>query len=226
MIRFSNVTKCYASGQEALSRVSFEVGQGEMVFLTGHSGAGKSTLLRLLNLIERPTRGDIYIGKNRVSQFKKRHVVSLKQAIGTVFQDPHLLSNYTVFDNVALPMQIAGYHQQEIQKRVQSSLDKVGLLQKEKLFPNMLSYGEQQRVGIARAIVIRPSIILADEPTGNLDPALSEDIMSLFESFNSMGATVLVASHDLALISTLHHRILTLHKGRMISTGGRVSDVI
>ena len=224
MIRFDRVTKSYPNGHDALSDVSFAIGAGEMVFLTGHSGAGKSTLLKLLTLIERPSQGQVYISDLCVNKLRASFKPRLRQRIGMIFQNPKLLENYSVFDNVALPLVIAGYRHTEIKRRVRAALDKVGLLRKESLFPANLSGGEQQRVGIARAIVYKPKILLADEPTGNLDPRLSAEIMYLFEAFNQVGVTVLVASHDLALIDSLQHRILTLHQGRMVSAGVKISD--
>ena len=224
MIRFDNVTKSYPSGHEALSDISFVVPSGDMVFLTGHSGAGKSTLLKLLFRIELPTCGKIYIDDTCLNTLKRRHVPQLRQRIGMIFQNPKLLENYSVYENVALPLVISGYRPLEIKRRVHVALDKVNLLRKERLFPDSLSSGEQQRVGIARAIVHKPSILLADEPTGNLDPKLSQEIMQLFHAFNQVGVTVLVASHDLGLIGKLKHRILTLHQGKMLSTGIQFSD--
>ena len=213
MIRFDNVTKRYDGGQEALSNVSLDVGAGELIFLTGHSGAGKSTLLKLIALIERTTRGQVYVDGQNVSRIGKRMVPFLRRKIGFIFQDHHLLFDRTVFDNVALPLIISGYRHQEIGRRVRAALDKVGLLDKEKLSPITLSSGEQQRVGIARAVVNKPSIILADEPTGNLDPALAREIMQLFAQFNQVGVSVLVASHDLNLVREFSPRTLVLQQG-------------
>lgn len=224
MIRFEGVTKSYPNGHEALSEVDLTVQTGEMAFLTGHSGAGKSTLLKLLAMIDRPSKGRVFINDVCLNKLKRRHKPRLRQRIGMIFQNPKLLENYSVYENVALPLVISGYRQAEIKRRVRAALDKVGLLRKERLFPDSLSGGEQQRIGIARAIVHKPSILLADEPTGNLDPRLSEEIMRLFQAFNQVGVTVLVASHDLGLIGTLKHRILTLHQGKMVSTGVQFSD--
>ncbi len=219
MIRFDNVNKRYPNGHEGLSGVSFQIDSGEMCFLTGHSGAGKSTLLRLVALIERSTKGQIIVGRQNLARLKRRRIPYYRRAIGFIFQNHRLLLDRTVFDNVALPLVIAGHRHQEIGRRVRAALDKVGLLDKERLHPLTLSGGEQQRVGIARAVVNKPPLLLADEPTGNLDPELSEDIMRLFERFNQVGVTVLIASHDLELIRRMNQRILTLKEGRLVRTG-------
>jgi cell division transport system ATP-binding protein len=216
MIQLQNVSKRYPSGQEALSGVSLSMRPGDMAFLTGHSGAGKSTLLKLIALIERPSRGQIAVNGQNLANLRRRGVPFHRRNIGIIFQDHHLLHDRTVFDNVALPLVIAGYRPQEIGRRVRAALDKVGLLHKEKALPVTLSSGEQQRVGIARAVVNRPPILLADEPTGNLDPDLSREIMNLFLVFNQLGATVLIASHDLELISTLGKPMIRLHDGRRV----------
>jgi cell division transport system ATP-binding protein len=215
MIRFDNVSKRYPGGFEALSNVSLELGYGEMAFLTGHSGAGKSTLLKLVALIERITGGQLYLDGQNVSRIGKRRIPYIRRKIGFIFQDHHLLFDRTVFDNVALPLVISGYRHQEIGRRVRAALDKVGLLNKERVYPVTLSGGEQQRVGIARAVVNKPMLLLADEPTGNLDPELSREVMGLFELFNRVGVSVLVASHDIGLISGLHHPVITLDHGHM-----------
>ncbi|MDJ0877088.1 MAG: cell division ATP-binding protein FtsE [Halieaceae bacterium] len=219
MIAFDRVSKRYPQGHEALSEVSFTIDSDEMVFLTGHSGAGKSTLLKLIMLMERPSRGQVVVNGQNLKAMKPSRIPLLRRDIGVVFQNHQLLFDRTVFDNVALPLLIAGYSPRDTGRRVRAALDKVGLLAREKSMPITLSGGEQQRVGIARAVVNKPSVLLADEPTGNLDPALSAEIMQLFEQFNQVGVTVLVASHDLALISRLHHRILTLRQGRLIAQG-------
>ena len=216
MITFDKVSKRYASGQDALAELSFEVGAGEMVFVTGHSGAGKSTLLKLIGLVERATRGQIVVNHTALSGVRRRGVPQLRRSIGMVFQDHRLLTDRTVFDNVALPLIIAGATREEIGKRVRASLDKVGLLAKEKASPLALSAGEQQRVGIARAIVGKPPVIIADEPTGNLDPQLSAEIMQLFAEFGAVGTTVLVASHDLHLVKRLGKRVLVLDHGKLL----------
>ena len=215
MIHFQNLFKRYPGGHDALSDVSFELADAEMAFLTGHSGAGKSTLLKIISLIERPTRGQALLNNVNLAKVSKRRVPYLRRQIGIIFQDHKLLFDRNVFDNVALPLAIAGFRHQEIGRRVRAALDKVGLLDKEKQNPISLSGGEQQRVGIARAVVNKPPLLLADEPTGNLDPELSWEIMQLFESFNQVGVSVLIASHDLELIKRMDHRILTLHQGRM-----------
>ncbi len=216
MIRFSNVTKRYPGGQEALSDVSLHLAPGEMAFLTGHSGAGKSTLLKLIALLERATRGQVVINGQNLAKLGRRRVPLLRRNIGIIFQDHRLLLDRTVYDNVALPLIIAGFPAREIGRRVRAALDKVDLLGKERAYPITLSGGEQQRVGIARAIVTKPPILLADEPTGNLDPDLSREIMGLFDQFNQVGVTVLVASHDLDLIRTMNKRILVLRQGRLV----------
>jgi cell division transport system ATP-binding protein len=216
VLQFTQVGKRYAEGGEALSNVSFTLARGEMAFLTGHSGAGKSTLLHLIPAIERPSRGQIVLDGVNVTRLPVRRVPGLRRKLGLIFQDYRLLHDRTVFDNVALPLIIAGFGQAEIGRRVRAALDKVGLLDKEKRLPVSLSGGEQQRVGIARAIVHKPPMILADEPTGNLDPELSAEIMELFREFNRVGVTLLIASHDLALISRLGGRILRLKEGRLL----------
>jgi cell division transport system ATP-binding protein len=219
MIRFENVTKRYNQSHDALQEVNFELAAEEMAFLTGHSGAGKSTLLKLIMLIERPTRGQVIIGHRMLNRVTRTQIPYLRRQIGVVFQDPHVLVDRTVFDNVALPLQIAGMAPREQGRRVRAALEKVGLLNKEKDSPLALSSGEQQRVGIARAIVNKPAILLADEPTGNLDPQLSADIMQLFQDLNSVGTTVLIATHDTVLVEQMQRRQFVLHKGRMIEGG-------
>ncbi|MET3999044.1 cell division ATP-binding protein FtsE [Marinobacterium sp. MBR-109] len=218
-IRFSNVSKRYASGQDALLNLDFELESGEMAFLTGHSGAGKSTLLRLIMLMERPSRGQVWVGQQDLSRLHRSQIPHLRRQIGVVFQNHQLLFDRSIFDNVALPLQISGYDPADAARRVRAALDKVGLLAREKHNPITLSTGEQQRVGIARAIVHKPRLLLADEPTGNLDPQLSEDIMRLFGQFNQVGTTVLIASHDLSLINRMKHRMLTLRNGRLVADG-------
>lgn len=219
MIRFTNVSKRYPGGYEALHDVNFHIAPGEMTFLTGHSGAGKSTLLKLIALIERPSGGQLVVNNQNLTKLARRKIPFHRRNIGVIFQDHRLLFDRTVFDNVALPLIIAGYSHQEIGRRVRASLDKVGLLGKEKVYPITLSGGEQQRVGIARAVVNKPPLLLADEPTGNLDPELSKEIMGIFEDFNRVGVSVLIASHDHALIRSLHHRVLQLDHGRLASDG-------
>ena len=220
MITFERVSKRYKEGHDALREISIHIEREELVFLTGHSGAGKSTLLRLLMLMDRPTRGQITVDGQNLAKVRSRAIPRHRRDIGVVFQNHQLLFDRSVFDNVALPLIIAGYDHREIGRRVRAALDKVGLLSREHAQPITLSGGEQQRVGIARAVVGKPKILLADEPTGNLDPALSAEIMNLFEAFNQVGVTVLIASHDLALISRLQHRIVTLREGSLVSGGG------
>lgn len=220
MIHFTNVTKSYANGQYALTNVSFHLNRGEMVFLTGHSGAGKTTLLKLITMIEPLSRGQIIVNQRNLAHLPTRQIPYLRRHIGMIFQNPQLLLHRTVFENVSIPLVIAGFRHQEVRRRVRAALDKVGLLNKEKSYPQALSSGEQQRIGIARAIVNKPLIVLADEPTGNLDPELSFEIMRLFEAFNAVGVTVLVATHDLSLIAPLNHRIITLKAGLLIGDQG------
>lgn len=219
MIKFDEVSKTYPGGQLALSKVSFNVAPGEMVFLTGHSGAGKSTLLKLISLMERPSVGKVFINSHDLSRIKRRDIAYVRRDIGMIFQNHQLLMDKTVFDNIALPLVIEGYSRKQIYSRVHAALDRVGLLHKQNNFPMTLSGGEQQRVGIARAVVNRPPIILADEPTGNLDPALSWEIIRLFEAFNHAGASVFIATHDLGLIARMRYRTLTLKGGQMINDG-------
>lgn len=215
MIKFTDVYKRYTNQYEALSGLSFELMKGEMAFLTGHSGAGKSTLLKLIALIERASHGQVLVNDQNLTRLPQGKIPYYRRQIGLVFQDHNLLHDRTVFDNVALPLVIAGENHREIGRRVRAALDKVSLLNKERNLPIALSGGEQQRVGIARAVVNRPPILLADEPTGNLDPDLSRDIMHLFEQFNQVGVTVFIATHDLDLIKTMPYRQVILHKGRL-----------
>jgi len=219
MITFERVGKRYGEGLDALRDVSFTIDRNELVFLTGHSGAGKSTLLRLIMLMERPSRGTVTVDGKDLNKLGRRAIPAHRRGIGVVFQNHRLLFDRSVFDNVALPLTIAGFNHRDVGRRVRAALDKVGLLSKESASPVTLSGGEQQRVGIARAVVNRPAILLADEPTGNLDPQLSGEIMQLFREFNHVGVTVLIASHDLALISRLRHRIITLRQGQLVSGG-------
>jgi len=223
MIEFDNVSKRYPDGHEALSQVSFALDAGEMAFLTGHSGAGKSTLLKLIMLMERPSGGHLLVNGRNLNRLHKSQIPYYRRRVGVVFQNHQLLFDRTVFDNVALPMQVSGAQHRDIERRVRAALDKVGLLSKEKLNPVQLSGGEQQRIGIARAVVHTPRILLADEPTGNLDPELSAEIMTLFEDFRNVGVSVLVATHDIALISSMGERVLTLDHGRLSEAGALVS---
>jgi cell division transport system ATP-binding protein len=215
MITFDRVSKRYPGGQQALANLTFSLARGEFAFVTGHSGAGKSTLLKLVLGIEKPSGGNLVVNGNEMSQISPKMLALHRRQIGTVFQDHQLLNDRSVYDNVALPLEISGLDPREGKRRVRAALDKVGLLSKEKLLPMALSGGEQQRVGIARAVVNTPRIILADEPTGNLDPELSAEIMALFAQFMSVGVSLLVASHDRALIDGLGYRILTLEEGRL-----------
>ncbi len=219
MIQFDNVYKTYGRGQDALRNVSFTVGEGEFVFLTGHSGAGKSTLLRLVALIESASRGQVIVDGRNLDRIQRKEVPFYRRRIGFIFQEHRLLPDRSVYDNVALPLVVAGHRTTEINKRVRAALDKVGLLNKEKSSPRALSSGEQQRVGIARAVVNRPQILLADEPTGNLDPALSIDILRLFGQFNDIGVTVVIATHDLELIRHQQHRRIALAAGQVAAVG-------
>lgn len=224
MIQLHNVVKRYATGHEALHDLSFRINRGEMAFITGHSGAGKSTLLKLLGLIERPSSGELIVNDRNLGRLAKRQIPYHRRALGMIYQDFRLLADRSIFDNIALPLVIAGqYDQQEIGRRVRAALDKVGLLGKEKFSPMELSGGEQQRVGIARAVVHKPVLLLADEPTGNLDPELAWEIMSLFEAFNRVGVTVLIASHNMELISRMRHRVLVLNNGRLMSDSREAS---
>jgi len=216
MIRFENVHKRYPGGREALSGVTFTLDKGEMAFLTGPSGAGKSTLLKLIALIERPTRGTVLVNNQNTARVPRRKIPYFRQRIGVVFQDHKLLYDRSVFDNVALPLVIAGMKPRDIGKRARAALDQVGLLDRERHAPLTLSTGEQQRVGIARAVASRPDVVIADEPTGNLDPDLSLEIMRLFERFNNVGVTLLIATHDLELVENLAHRRLRLVGGQIV----------
>jgi cell division transport system ATP-binding protein len=215
MIQFNDVHKIYPGRHEALRHINLNIEAGELVFVTGHSGAGKSTLLRLIALIERHSRGQIIIDGQNLERISSANIPYFRRKVGCIFQDHRLLSDRPVFDNVALPLVIAGYRRPEIMRRVRAALDRVGLLKKERHFPITLSSGEQQRVGIARAVVNRPQILLADEPTGNLDPELSQEIMALFERFQQVGVTVVLASHDLELIGRFSHPQLILKGGSL-----------
>ena len=216
VLRFDNVSKQYSGGQQALREVSFEVGAGEMLFLTGHSGAGKTTLLKLIHLAERPTRGAVLFGEQNLVRVRGRKVAMHRRKVGVVFQDHRLLADRSVADNVALPLLLQGLRRAEINKRVRAVLDRVSLGARAQALPTQLSAGEQQRVGIARAIVGEPALLVADEPTGNLDPTLSAEIFALFASLPERGTSVLVASHDLALVKRMKKRVLVLNQGRLV----------
>jgi cell division transport system ATP-binding protein len=216
MIQLDNVTKRYPGGYEGLRDINLQIRQGEMVFLTGHSGAGKSTLLKLLGLLERTTQGHLRVAGRNLSQLSGNQIAYHRRDVGMIFQDYRLLMDRTVFDNVAMPLVVSGVGYVEVGRRVRAALDKVGLLSKEKSYPISLSGGEQQRVGIARAVVGRPPLILADEPTGNLDPELSREIMDLFGQFNHVGVTLLIATHDLDLVAAMQKRTLTLSQGKLV----------
>ena len=216
MIQFDRVSKRYEGGNYGLSDITLQVDDGEAVFVTGHSGAGKSTMFRLIGLIERPTRGQLLVDGRNLAKLPRRQVPYHRRHVGMIFQDHRLLADRTVFDNVALPLVLAGVAHRDMARRVRAALDKVGLLRKERALPQTLSGGEQQRVGIARAVVSRPPVLLADEPTGNLDPELSREIMELFLDFNRVGVTLLIATHDLNLVGSLGKRIIRLHQGTLV----------
>ncbi len=216
VLRFDNVSKQYPGGHVALSDVTFEVAAGEMLFVTGHSGAGKSTLLKLIHLTERPTRGAVLFCDRNLRKVRGRRVALHRREVGVVFQDHRLLTDRSVFDNVALPLVLRGMRRNEIGKRVRSMLDRLGLAGRERALPTQLSAGEQQRVGIARALVGEPRLLVADEPTGNLDPTLSAEIMALFASLPERGTSVIVASHDLMLVKRMKKRVLVLDHGRLV----------
>jgi cell division transport system ATP-binding protein len=224
MIQFENVSKRFPGGQEALAGLDLVIEKGEMVFITGHSGAGKSTLLRLFALIDRPSGGQVIVDGKNTRRVGRRRIPAYRRQIGMVFQDHKLLYDRSVADNVALPLIIAGVNRRDAGKRVRAALEQVGLLHKENRNPEHLSAGEQQRVGIARAIATRPKLLIADEPTGNLDPDLSLEVMRVFRRFNEFGVTVLVASHDIALIDKLGCRSVSLHEGRLEHDSARLES--
>jgi cell division transport system ATP-binding protein len=215
MIVFDNVTKRYPNGREALSGISLRIDAGEMVFLTGRSGAGKSTALKLIALLERPTRGTLLVGGRNIGALKSRHIPAYRRSIGIVFQDHKLLADRPVFDNVALPLVVAGTSLKETDKRVRAALDQVILLGKERLLPQELSVGEQQRVALARAVVTKPSLLIADEPTGNLDRDLAREVMQLLKRFQDVGVTVVVATHDVQAVQEFSRRTVVLAAGRI-----------
>lgn len=218
MIRFDRASKRYPNGREALAAASFEINDGEMVFLTGRSGAGKSTILKLMSLLERPSRGLVMVNGHNTAALASRKIPAFRRELGVVFQDHRLLPERTVFDNVALPLHAAemGLSLKEIDKRVRAALDQVGLLERAASLPLELSVGEQQRVGIARAVVGKPRLIIADEPTGNLDPALSLEVMSVFRRFNDVGVTVVIATHDLDIVHNWQLREIQVAEGRVV----------
>jgi len=215
MISFSQVCKRYPNGFDALKNIGFTLEAGEMALITGHSGAGKSTLLRLIAAIERPTSGSIIVNGQNVSALKSGAIPFLRRNLGLVFQDQKILFDRTVFDNVLLPLQISGFNSGGATGRVRAALDKVGLLDKERVRPITLSGGEQQRLCIARAIVNRPSVLIADEPTSNLDADYARDIMGMFKSFHQVGVTVLIATHDVELLGNIPLRIFALNHGEL-----------
>ena len=226
MIHIDNVVKRFPGGQEALKGLTLSIDKGEMVFVTGHSGAGKSTLLRLIALIERPTSGHLVVDGQNLSRVSRRKIPAYRRQMGMVFQDHKLLYDRSVFDNVALPLIISGIGHRDAGRKVRAALDQVSLLHKEKQSPETLSSGEQQRVGIARAIVSRPKVVIADEPTGNLDPDLSLEVMRIFRRFNEVGVTLLIASHDIALIDQLGCRRIALENGLLQTAEDDDSDVV
>ena len=219
MIQLDNVSKHYPGGHEALKDVSFKLERGEMAFVLGHSGAGKSTLFKLITMIERPTSGRIVVDDQELHRMRESRVPALRRDIGVIFQDHKLLFDRTVFDNVALPLIVIGMGDTEIRKRVRAALGKVGLAGKERAMPETLSGGEQQRVGIARAVINRPNILLADEPTGNLDTDLSREIIDIFSEFNRVGVTVLIATHDLQQVERMQKRTIELAHGEILAEG-------
>jgi len=225
VIRFDRVFKRYPNGREALSELTFELETGEMAFLTGHSGAGKSTVLRLIALLERPTRGQVFVNGKNTATLRRGAIPTFRRQVGIVFQDHRLLDDRPVYDNVALPLAIGGVPRREMDKRVRAALDQVGLLGRERSFPLELSAGEQQRVGIARAVITKPPVLIADEPTGNLDPDLSLEIMNIFKRFNEVGVTVLIASHDVGLIERYGVRRVVLQGGRAAADAEAMPDL-
>ena len=218
MIQFTNVFMTYPSGNKALQDINLIIEKGEMVYISGRSGAGKSTLLKLINLIDRHTRGQIIIKGQNLERISRKRIPMFRRNVGFIFQNHRLLDDRTIFDNVALPLIISGSNHQEVKRRVQAALDKVDLLSKINSYPMELSGGEQQRIGVARAVVNRPAILIADEPTGNLDPMLSWEMMKLFEQFNQVGVTVLIASHELDMIKHMNKRIIVLNKGHILNS--------
>ena len=215
MVSFSAVAKRYPGGEEALRGVTFSVETGELVFITGRSGAGKSTLLKLIPAIERPSAGSVLVNGQNVSALKRAAIPYLRRNVGLIFQDQKLLYDRSVYDNVMLPLSFSAHGPKEAARRARAALDKVGLLAREKANPIQLSGGEQQRVAIARAVVNRPSILLADEPTANLDAESARRILDIFVEFNQVGVTVLIATHDQALVAQYGKRVLNIADGRL-----------
>ena len=226
MIQFTNVFMSYPSGNKALQNINLSIEKGEMVYISGRSGAGKSTLLKLINLIDRHARGQIIVNGQNLERITRKRIPIFRRNIGFIFQNHRLLDDRTIFDNVALPLIIAGSNHQEVKRRVQAALDKVDLLSKINSYPMELSGGEQQRIGVARAVVNRPAILIADEPTGNLDPMLSWEMMKLFEQFNQVGVTVLIASHELDMIKHMNKKIIILNKGRILDSNNENKELL
>lgn len=216
MIRFERVTKRYPGGHEGLSDVSLEIRHGELVVLAGHSGAGKSTLIKLIAALEKPSAGKVWISGQDVGSLRPNQIPYLRRSLGLVMQEHRLLMDRCVFDNVMLPLLVTGYPPDDAAKRVRVALDKVGLAKFERAMPLTLSGGEQQRAAIARAIVNRPSVLIADEPTAHLDPAYAREIAALFRSFHLAGVTILLATHDDTLFSPYGARRIELAKGRLL----------
>ena len=226
MIQFTNVFMTYPSGNKALQNINLSIEKGEMVYISGRSGAGKSTLLKLINLIDRHARGQIIVNGQNLERITRKRIPIFRRNIGFIFQNHRLLDDRTIFNNVALPLIIAGSNHQEVKRRVQAALDKVDLLSKINSYPMELSGGEQQRIGVARAVVNRPAILIADEPTGNLDPMLSWEMMKLFEQFNQVGVTVLIASHELDMIKHMNKKIIILNKGRILDSNNENKELL
>ena len=226
MIQFTNVFMTYPSGNKALQDINLSIEKGEMVYISGRSGAGKSTLLKLINLIDRHARGQIIVNGQNLERITRKRIPIFRRNIGFIFQNHRLLDDRTIFDNVALPLIISGSNHQEVKRRVQAALDKVDLLSKINSYPMELSGGEQQRIGVARAVVNRPAILIADEPTGNLDPMLSWEMMKLFEQFNQVGVTVLIASHELDMIKHMNKKIIILNKGRILDSNNENKELL
>jgi len=217
MISFNNVSKFYSGGFEALKGITLAISPGELVLFSGHSGAGKSTLLKLIPAIERPTSGNVVVGQQNIGTLRRSAIPYLRRNIGMIFQGQKILYDRNVFANVMLPLQVTGFDARTSAARVRAALDKVGLLNKEKADPITLSGGEKQRLCIARAVVHRPTILIADEPTANLDSNYARDIMAVFESFNQVGVTVLISTHDTMLLDITRHRIVELKQGKLIA---------